>query len=152
MPQAYHAARVPTPEELHLKIARLYRRRDVFLRAAAKAQERIDALEDEVQGLRRPARSANVQPMTSDQTARRGRSRAKNLAKASKDPRRKAIAARWGSMRSAAAACGCSPAALVGYLDGLYPCPKVVAEAFAVDPKLPATGGKGGTWPKGVVS
>jgi hypothetical protein len=91
-------------------------------------------------------RSANVQEMTSAQHERRGRARAKNLAKG--DRRREAIAARWGSLRKAAEAAGVSPASLTGYLDGLYPCPKVVAEVFAVDPALPPTRD---TWKKGVV-
>jgi len=73
---------------------------------------------------------------------------AKVRAEDTKDPRRIAIAARWGSLRKAAKAVRCAAGSLVGYLDGARPIPRRIAEALAVDPGLPATSA---TWPAGVV-
>lgn len=111
--------------------------------ALREAEERVAAAR---RGLQAAERSANVQDVTATQIARRGRAIAK--AKAGEDPRRAAIAARWGSQAKAAQAVGISAAALTGYLKGDYQCPRSVAKRFAVDPALPADKS---TWPKGVV-
>lgn len=91
--------------------------------------------------------AGNVQDVTHTQK-RRARAVAKSRAAKSEDPRRIAIAARWGSQAKAARGAGITPGALVFYLRGDHPTPAKVAKFFAVDPGLPASRA---TWPGGIV-
>lgn len=132
------------------ELAELIRQRGELSARIEAAEARVRALTAEGQGLLDRYRSVNVQDVTSAERViqRRGRAVAKSRAAETKDKRREAIAARWGSQAKAAKFAGVSPAALVGYLDGAYPIPKRVALKLAIDPALPATRE---TWQKGVV-
>jgi hypothetical protein len=122
------------------------------LRAEAEALEQrareLRAAADALEGtLTRPRTSTtHIDDVTPEQIARRGRAIARS--RAAGRPTLEALASRWGSLRRAATALGVSPSALSGYVRGVWPCPRGLAEAVERETGLRADGR---TWPRGVV-